>query len=671
MATLQISDHYRTATNWSRPDPDYATLLATTGAASASTSAEVSAALLNTATRSPVVIAFVIHGEEDVVHIGHTLTRFPADLENATVYDNYLCALVGNDLASSVPVVLPSEAFQRSAEARCHTADAIVGVNGHGHPGGAVLHHGPHANGAPNTSALRARRAMLLPPSAAADILAAAPDGTYSLPGFWNTLIQPGVNNADAGIQALWGPVREWFRCASTHDAGGHSLLAVNPITSASPVTQARLNNWVAPVREAILTAAGRGGPGLTTAAFTAGIDALNATLNTNATNAIQYDRDRNEKTFTDRHGASLAQRMHRLCAVPDDASLPEVHRLLAKAPKGRDYAILRNAFTARAEASILPLNAKSAPLATTKLVDDVFRSFNPYPSSTLPGSGLSPFAMICEGHEEAVKCSQNIRRAEIASEGSSGLSLQDAETLIAADTRMPTTAYVVTEKIYALSVVCDTFHGTNHEISRALRAFALEAGPNIHRCAQQMGDTPALAMEFLIRCMYEIQQEYGDYVNKLAAGLAPTVPTFGHISRAIESCRDGSISTLPASYKSLITTHTPQTGGSNNRSSGSNNRNSSSNNRDGLSVVVNAHVDSGLRHRFATHGPSTISAMTQGHQVEIPKHAGKEICLTWALKGTCTRGCRRKEQHVRYSQDTIRAVHSLMDACDVATSQP
>ena len=221
-------------------------------------------------------------------------------------------------------------------------------------------------------------------------------------------------------------------------------------------------------------------------------------------------------------------------------------------------------------------------------------------------------------------------------------------------------------------SVVCDVFHGTNHDISRALRNFALDAGPNIHRCPQQMGDTPALAMEFLICCLYEVQQEYGEYVNKLAAGLAPQVPMFVHISRAIESCHDGSISTLPASYKSLITTHTPQNSGSNNRSSNSGSRNnSSSGNRDGLSVVLNAHVDSGLRHRFATHGPATISAMTQGHQVEIPKHAGKEICLTWALKGTCNRGCRRKEQHVRYSQDTIRAVHALMDACDIATSQP
>ena len=66
-----------------------------------------------------------------------------------------------------------------------------------------------------------------------------------------------------------------------------------------------------------------------------------------------------------------------------------------------------------------------------------------------MPGSGLFPFTIICKGHEEAAKSSQNIRRAKIASEGNSGLFLQDAESLIVADTRMPTTAYVVTEKVY------------------------------------------------------------------------------------------------------------------------------------------------------------------------------------------------------------------------------
>ena len=46
----------------------------------------------------------------------------------------------------------------------------------------------------------------------------------------------------------------------------------------------------------------------------------------------------------------------------------------------------------------------------------------------------------------------------------------------------MPTTAYVVVEKVCAFSVVVDVFHGTAHPISVAVRDFAKGAAPNIHR---------------------------------------------------------------------------------------------------------------------------------------------------------------------------------------------
>ena len=51
MATLNVSDHYNTPGNWGRPDPNYTMLLNTVGAGSASGHDEVTAALLNTATR--------------------------------------------------------------------------------------------------------------------------------------------------------------------------------------------------------------------------------------------------------------------------------------------------------------------------------------------------------------------------------------------------------------------------------------------------------------------------------------------------------------------------------------------------------------------------------------------------------------------------------------------
>ena len=74
---------------------------------------------------------------------------------------------------------------------------------------------------------------------------------------------------------------------------------------------------------------------------------------------------------------------------------------------------------------------------------------------------------------------------------------------------------------------------------------------------------------------------------------------------------------------------------------------------------------------RFRESGHGTISAMIGNHEVEYPKIGGKEVCLTWALKGSCVTGCKRKDLHVRYGRPTIQKLHALMDACGVANSQP
>ena len=666
MATLSVSDYYSEAGNWDRPNPNYNTLLGQVGGGSGNSQAQVASALLNIASHSPVVIAFIMHDDEDKIFVGHTVTKYPTDLENNTPFDDLVTILVGNDLATAVDIVLPAESFQRTADVRALTTDEMTGANGHGTAGGAVVRFGPHGTGVANTTQLRARRAMLLPPSASGDILSGAPDGSYSLIGFWNTLVQPGVTDADADIQALWEPVRDWYRVACTNDNTGHSVLNIESIVTANPLHRARLNAWSGRQRNAMLTRAGRGGATLTAAAFQAGIANLTNTLDNNAAAAIAYHRDRNDKSFTDRHGQALAQRVHRLCGVADDAHLPEIHVLLAKAPKGKEFSIIQSALATRAESSSVQLNARSAPLATTTLVDEVFRSFNPAATHFKPGSGLSPFAIICEGHAESHKINKAIRKAEIASEAG-GLTLRDAETLVSTDVHMPTSAYAVIEKICGWSVTVDVFHGSAHPISTAIRNAARALTPSIHRCYQAMGDDPKKAMEFLIRCMYEMQQDYVSYVNGLVANTGPAVPSFASVINAIESCRDGSISTLPFHYQALLHEEPSNSRSSGNRGGNAGRESTST----GTGSMVNSHVDSGLRTRFANHGSPSISAMTQGHDVTFPKQSGKEVCLTWALKGQCSRSCRRKEAHIRYNAETIRAIHTLMDECGVATVQP
>ena len=41
-------------------------------------------------------------------------------------------------------------------------------------------------------------------------------------------------------------------------------------------------------------------------------------------------------------------------------------------------------------------------------------------------------------------------------------------------------------------------------------------------------------------------------------------------------------------------------------------------------------------------------------NEVTIPKHNGNPVCLSWALKGVCSSGCKRKHQHVCYGRTTI-----------------
>ena len=93
--------------------------------------------------------------------------------------------------------------------------------------------------------------------------------------------------------------------------------------------------------------------------------------MNNVATQRLDFERARAERSFTEKHGAASAQRMHRLCDVADDNNLPESLRLLAKSTsKSRDCAILGNLFRERAQASPVPLAASQA------LVDCVFRNF-------------------------------------------------------------------------------------------------------------------------------------------------------------------------------------------------------------------------------------------------------------------------------------------------------
>ena len=42
------------------------------------------------------------------------------------------------------------------------------------------------------------------------------------------------------------------------------------------------------------------------------------------------------------------------------------------------------------------------------------------------------------------------------------------------------------------------------------------------------------------------------------------------------------------------------------------------------------------------------------------------DVCLTWALKGSCTSKCKRAGSHVTYPASVNKKLHALLDTCGV-----
>ena len=190
MATLDVSTYYGDPSHFLVPNPDYATLLAGVapaggggavgglGSGATTNGPDTARGVVNATTNSPLVVVFTIQGEENYIHVGHSLSVYPQDLGMPTAFDNKVIALVGNDLASAVPIVFPADSWTRTAAFRASTQAIITGPTMYGAGPPAVLRSGPHAGGAADTDEIRVRRTLILPPTASVAVLAGICNGT-------------------------------------------------------------------------------------------------------------------------------------------------------------------------------------------------------------------------------------------------------------------------------------------------------------------------------------------------------------------------------------------------------------------------------------------------------------------------------------------------------------
>jgi hypothetical protein len=181
--------------------------------------------------------------------------------------------------------------------------------------------------------------------------------------------------------------------------------------------------------------------------------------MSDNQTAYLDYNRQARRKTFAKKHGAALETHILHFTGQPDKAHLPEIHRLMTNAPRGREYSILNSQFAECATRLDLPLTAANAPLATPAILDQVFRNIKPMNNGLTLGRGLTHFAVVCKGHANAKKLKRNVKKNEMVSVGGT-LSLSDADALTTNHISLPTEPYIAQEKIMGWSILVDCFHG-------------------------------------------------------------------------------------------------------------------------------------------------------------------------------------------------------------------
>ena len=116
MASPLFSTLLGDVAQWDNPNPHYNVLMTKVGHADhpdALNSTAAAVMTVNLAQRSPVAIAFIVEGDDDHVHVGHSPSVYPADPSNPSPYDNLVVVLVGDDVNSAIPVVLPALSFTR------------------------------------------------------------------------------------------------------------------------------------------------------------------------------------------------------------------------------------------------------------------------------------------------------------------------------------------------------------------------------------------------------------------------------------------------------------------------------------------------------------------------------------------------------------------------------
>ena len=310
----------------------------------------------------------------------------------------------------------------------CHLFDVpyLTGATGH-LAAPAVYQHETQVNDTASTSAVCGQKFCLLPPLCHQAALANAVNGRVSTLQFYAHIPQAPLASVAPTEAAMFEQVGRWWRLACHRATGAvagapHTTLVTTAmIPGTLPMHATGLTQQVKQFTTPLLAKLGHEGPALTTAAFQAGVVAMEDAMAANRAtqNALAIRND--TTTITALRGVAVMQELCNICYADDEAGLPGIWAQLANCNKTNAMAIVASYIGTRFLAANIGLSPTGILIITTQLYDQIYKRLVMGGTGQQMGHGLSPFAVICKNHAKG----HATQKASAAADGDNTYGLQ------------------------------------------------------------------------------------------------------------------------------------------------------------------------------------------------------------------------------------------------------
>ena len=169
------------------------------------------------------------------------------------------------------------------------------------------------------------------------------------------------------------------------------------------------------------------------------------------------------------------------------------------------------------------------------------------------------------------------------------------------------------------------------------------------------------------LRIMYWLMQQFLYYLSQCKLGHTPALPPFDMLLQHTQmKMLDGFLGCLLASWLERVKP-TDQ------KSSGGRGNTSNKGNAAKGSCITNTNWNASIKKCWEASNIVSPNKMLEAKDpnttAPLPKLGDKEACLSWMIEGCCFDNCQCALTHKQPAAAVLTAVHTLLDACGVPTS--